>query len=174
MLYEWLKTLLGYLDKGTSQVSTTDNPQVLALITKHEGCVLTVYKDQFGNDTIGVGHNLITPLPLGWSSPITPAQAQQLLAIDVSKVWNELNSALSWFAELDSDDPERSAVLQDMAFNMGVADFLTFKTFLSLVSAGEYAQAATDMMNTLWARQVPTRATEDSCIMANGVWPEGI
>jgi lysozyme len=150
------------------------SPQVLALISKHEGCVLTVYKDQFGNDTIGVGHNLITPLPLGWSSPITPAQAQQLLAIDVSKVWNELNSSLSWFAELDSDDPERSAVLQDMAFNMGVADLLTFKTFLSLMSAGEYDKAAADVLNTLWAKQVPTRAAEDAQMLVSGNWPEGI
>lgn len=173
-MYSWLKTILDYLDKQIGQIDMTNSPQVLELITKHEGCVLTTYNDEFENPTIGVGHNLIDPLPLGWSSPITPAQAQQLLDMDVSKVENQLNSSLDWFSKFNTSDPVRSSVIIDMAFNMGVTDLLTFKTFLSLMSAGEYEQASTDMMNTLWAKQVPTRAEEDSQMILTGQWPEGI
>jgi lysozyme len=156
----------------------SDSPngvQLDALITKHEGIRLNVYKDQYGNPTIGIGHNLnASPLPVGWTTPLTVQQAQSLLQNDVCVVGDKLSASLSWFEELEDSDQVRAAVLVDMGFNMGVADLLTFKTFLSLVSAGEYDKAADDLTNTLWAKQVPVRAAEDIQMIRTGQWPEGI
>lgn len=148
------------------------NPHIIALITKHEGLRLETYNDQLGIPTIGVGHNLrASPLPDGWTSPITTEQAQELLTLDIEAVVNALDSALPWVIQIDI---VRQSVLFDLGFNMGVADLLTFKTFLSLVSAGEYDKAADDLTNTLWAKQVPVRAAEDIMMLRSGNWPEGI
>src|SRR5271166_2384062 len=71
-------------------VPPTDSPNSLqldALVTKHEGIRLNVYNDQYGNPTIGIGHNLkAKPLPAGWTAPITVEQAQTLLQADVCNV----------------------------------------------------------------------------------------
>jgi lysozyme len=159
----------------TPPAESCNSTQLDALVTKHEGVRLSTYPDQYGNPTIGIGHNLRAhPLPVGWIVPITVTQAQQLLQQDVCVVGDALAEALPWFEELESSDEVRASVLVDMGFNMGVADLLTFKTFLSLVSAGEYDKAADDLTNTLWAKQVPVRAAEDITMLRTGVWPEGI
>ena len=47
-----------------------------------------------------------------------------------------------------------------MAFNLGVSGLITFKNTLRLISVGHYYEAAEEMLNSKWARQVGYRAEE--------------
>ena len=64
------------------------------------------------------------------------------------------------------------SVLIDLGFNMGVNCLLGFKKTLVLVAGGKYPEAAVEMMDSQWARQVGRRAERLSQMMRSGEWPE--
>jgi lysozyme len=140
------------------------------LITKHEGCEFNVYLDSKGIQTIGIGHNLqASPMPYGWTTPLTQDQVNELFQSDLNNVLNQLSDNLPWVSKLDM---VRQAVVVDMCFNMGIETLLTFKRTLACIESGAWQDAADDMLQSLWALQVPTRAQEDSQMMVSGNWPE--
>lgn len=132
---------------------------VIALITKHEGCVLKMYNDSLGIPTIGVGHNLR-------DKPISQQAANQILNDDLEEVVQHLRG-YPWFS---SQNDVRQAVLIDMAFNMGVAGLLKFEGMLAALESGNFGKAADEMLDSVWAREVGPRAVEDSGLMRSGTW----
>ena len=64
----------------------------------------------------------------------------------------------------------REAVLISMAYQLGVPGLAKFARTLSLVAAKDYISASAEMMNSLWARQTPSRANRHSRQMAIGEW----
>ncbi len=63
-------------------------------------------------------------------------------------------------------------MLLDMAFNMGVPRLLGFVRTLAMVKEGRYKEASENMLLSLWARQVKTRAVRLSRMMEEDTWPE--
>lgn len=112
-------------------------------LKRDEGSKLTLYKDTKGIWTIGTGHNLE-------AKGISRAVEALMLQEDVAEAAAELDKWLPWTRNLSV---ARRGVLLNMAFNMG-ARLLDFKKFLGCVQAGEYREAALEMMNSKWARQV--------------------
>lgn len=141
-----------------------DRTRMLSLLSLHEGRVAHAYQDSLGYWTIGVGH--LIDKRKGGRLPEEIIDA--LLDYDMRKHWLELLAALPWIERLDD---VRQAVLLDMAFNLGVAGLLKFKNTLRFVERGDYKQAAANMMLSLWARQVKTRAVRLSRMMETGQWP---
>jgi lysozyme len=140
-----------------------DNP--VALLSLHEGRINHAYQDSLGYWTIGVGH-LIDPRKGG---RLPEHIIDALLEYDIAVHWQELEEALPWVTELDK---VRQTVLLDMAFNLGIKGLLGFKRTLPAVKAGRYQEAASRMLQSLWARQVKTRAVRLSRMMETGQWPE--
>jgi lysozyme len=132
------------------------------MLKLHEGVRLKPYTDTVGKLTIGVGRNLD-------DRGITQEESDYLLSNDISAVWVSLLSRLEGFSRLDT---VRQAVLLDMAFNLGADGLLKFRKTLVLVSSGQYAEAAIEMLNSEWARQVGRRAQRLSQMMRSGEWPE--
>ena len=66
--------------------------------------------------------------------------------------------------------PERQAVLVNMAFNLGIAGLLAFKRMLAACERGEYAAAAREMLDSVWAKQVGARAVRLAEQMRTGEW----
>lgn len=64
----------------------------------------------------------------------------------------------------------REAVLISMAYQLGVPGLAKFARTLSLVAAKDYISASAEMMNSLWARQTPSRANRQARQMAIGEW----
>lgn len=140
-----------------------------AELRRDEGVRYTPYLDTSTppRSTVGVGHNLtISPLPAGWTYPLTDAQVNQLLAQDLQNTFAQLNASLPWWTSLDD---VRQRVVANMAFNLGVAGLLTFKTALGAMQRGSYAVAAAAMMNSTWYSQVGTRAQRLCYAMEYGV-----
>lgn len=127
-------------------------------LKQHEGLRLKPYTDTVGKLTLGIGRNLE-------DKGITEQEALFMLNNDVDYFYSQLNKNLTWFRSLDD---ARQNVLVNMAFNLGIRGLLTFKMTLSLIEYGDYDNAATEMLNSVWAYQVGQRAIELSKQMVTG------
>lgn len=136
------------------------DPQLIAQLKIDEGCRLTAYKDTVGVWTVGYGHAHVAPGTV-W----TQAQAEAQLVEDVRKHNAELTKRIPWIETLD---PVRRRVLQNMAFNLGIDGLLGFKNTLEFVRTGQYAKAADGMLASLWAQQVKGRAVRLAQQMRTG------
>jgi len=128
---------------------------IQSLLIKHETLKLFVYKDTKGIDTIGVGRNLV-------NRGISTDEAMIMLDNDIQYFTNQLKTVIPWF---DSKPDKVKTVLIDMAFNLGITGLLNFKNTLHFIEIGDYKSAAVAMLESQWAKQVGTRATEDADIL---------
>jgi lysozyme len=134
--------------------------QLIDQIKRDEGLRLSPYKDSLGKLTIGYGRCLDT-------RGITKDEAEYMLANDLHSVRIELAARIPWITDLNE---ARQAVLQNMAFNMGIPGLLGFRTTLALVKGGQFVEAAKAMLESKWAKQVGTRATRLTQQMSDGNW----
>jgi lysozyme len=130
------------------------------MLIRHEGERLKVYMCPAGKPTIGVGRNLE-------DRGISHVESDFLLDNDIEAFTANLNKRLFWFKELDL---VRQAVLVDMAFNMGVAGLMAFKKTLKAIENGKWTEASRQMLDSRWATQVGSRATELAEMMRTGKW----
>ena len=129
------------------------------LLKLEEGVKLFCYQDTTGNNTIGIGRNLS-------AKGIRMSEALLMLDNDINEAITELTNNLSLYLQLDDI---RKIVLIDMTFEMGIHGLLSFKNMLSLLEAGKYEDASKDMLNSLWAKQVPSRAQKLSYMIETGI-----
>lgn len=119
--------------------------------------------------TVGVGHNLdVSPLPAGWTFPLTDAQVNQLLARDISTTLAKLDRYLPWWRQMDE---VRQRVLANMCFNLGIGGLLQFKNTLAAMQRGANSVAAAGMRASKWYGQVGARAQRLCEAMETGVMP---
>lgn len=116
-------------------------------LKKDEGFRGKPYRCTAGKLTIGFGRNLD-------DVGISVGEAEFLLYQDVADVEQALNE-IPGYAALDD---VRQTVLANMAFNLGLTRLLKFKKMRAALRAGDFNTAATEMLDSLWARQVGTRA----------------
>ncbi|WP_299726803.1 glycoside hydrolase family protein [uncultured Endozoicomonas sp.] len=135
---------------------------VVELIKLHEGLRLKPYRCTSNKLTIGYGRNIE-------DRGISNQEAETLLSNDISQVTIELEKKLTFMFCLDE---VRRAVLIDMAFNMGVSGLLRFSKTLSCIRAGEYDEAAMEMLDSRWANQVGKRSIRLAEMMRTGKWAE--
>jgi len=129
---------------------------LIAELRRDEGVRYSPYRDTAGILTVACGHNLaVSPLPSGWTYPLTDAQVNQLLTQDLQNTFAQLDAKLAWWRTLDN---VRARVVANMAFNLGVDGLLTFHNTLGAMQRGSYAVAAAGMLSSKWAQQVGMRA----------------
>ena len=104
----------------------------LALIKEFEGCKLTAYQDSVGVWTIGYGHTRTASRVM----IITQAQADELLALDVSEHATGVYKAL----QVKIEQHQFDAVVS-LAFNVGVSAVRN-STLLKMINRGDAKLAA--------------------------------
>lgn len=117
-------------------------------ILRHEGLRLRPYVDTVGKTTIGVGRNLT-------DCGISREEALFLFRNDLEKAVALVENRFGPY--LEAMGPRRVAVLIDMAFNLG-NKLLSFNKFREAIKAGNYSEAANQMLKSRWAEQVGARA----------------
>lgn len=127
-------------------------------LIRHEGFSTKPYKDTVGKLTIGYGRNLD-------DNGISGSEALFLLQNDMDKAMQNAERLFEGFGRLDAT---RQAVLANMAFNMGRVKLALFVRLRRAIAEGDYKQAADEMLNSAWAKQVGKRATELAELMENG------
>lgn len=117
--------------------------------------------------TIGVGHTgPEVHEGLYWSNEKTG----EVLDSDISAATAECHARFSpWFQHLND---ARQAVCIGMVFQLGLPRTLGFKHALAAMKAGDFEQAAVEMLDSGWAKQTPDRAQRMARQMASGEWPE--
>lgn len=118
------------------------------LIKQHEGCRLRAYQDTLGVWTIGYGHNL-------QAKSISMAAAEQIFADDLKDAEADCMHAFPWYADLTES---RQAAMVDLCFNLGLTGLRKFVKFLAAMERGDYETAAIELLDSLWAKQVKSRA----------------
>lgn len=134
--------------------------RLIEQLKRHEGVSKWAYEDHLGYITVGVGRCLDPEIGLGLSDK----EIDYLLMNDIERCYKELE-CLSWFPDLD---PVRQEALVNMVFNLGLTRFLQFKKTLAYLAEGKYPQAADEMLDSKWARQVKNRAIELSEMIRTG------
>jgi lysozyme len=121
-------------------------PAGLTRLQTEEGFRSHVYTDTTGHRTIGYGTNL--------EAGITMAQASAMLQCQLDANRQRLN-LFDWFRALDST---RQDVVEDMVYNLGYDGFMQFHLAIAAIANGDYETAADEMLQSLWAKQLPKRA----------------
>lgn len=115
-------------------------------IVQDEGLVLKLYKDTKGIPTIGVGINLLVG--------ITREEATYLMESRIKAIHKELDNFF-WFKELND---KRQNVIINMAYNLGVTGLLKFKNMIAAIQDKKWKQAAKEMLDSQWYKDVGKRA----------------
>ncbi|ABC38974.1 phage lysozyme family protein [Burkholderia thailandensis E254] len=126
-------------------------------LTNDEGRRARIYTDTVGKVSGGIGRNLT-------DKGFRDNEIDLMYQNDVveTEVWLDRN--LSWWRQLD---PVRQRVMMNMAFNMQ-GRLLGFRNFLAAAQRGDWAMAAAEMLDSLWATQVGARATRLAKMMREG------
>ncbi len=141
-----------------------------AELRRDEAVRYVLYYDTKGIPTTGVGHNLqASPLPAGWTYPLSDAQVDQLLNTDLGNTFAQLDHSLPWWRGLDE---VRQRVVANMCFNMGIGTLLEFHNTLGAMQRGSYAIAAAGMKASAWYGEVGDRAVRLCQAMETGVMPD--
>lgn len=132
---------------------------MLSLLIQDEGLRLKPYKDTVGKWTIGIGRNLD-------DVGITEAEAKYLCLNDITRVERDLDSKLPWWRGALNE--KRQLVLASMCFQLGIGGVMKFPKFLAALQRGDYADAANEMRESLWAKQTPARCERLARMMVEG------
>ena len=145
---------------------TPNDSLLIRELRRDEGVRNVVYPDTEGHPTTGVGHNLdASPLPEGWTYPLSDDQIDQLLANDLTHDFSALDRHIGWWRTLTY---ARQRVLANMCFNMGIDGLLEFKHMLANAQSGEYENSAEAMLASKWAQEVGDRSVRLADMMEAG------
>ena len=128
-------------------------PDFKALIERlkvNEGFRSRVYQCTQGFDTIGYGF-AIKDLEL------TEKEAEHLLTNRVSQKHFHLLDNLYWYSDMP---PEVQGVILEMVYQLGFSGFKKFKKAISNMKSKDWKGAATEMLDSRWAKQTPNRANQ--------------
>jgi lysozyme len=131
------------------------------MLIEHEGIRLKPYRCPAGKLTIGIGRNLD-------DVGISKSEAYYLLDRDIARSVKEAQS-FAWFWQLDE---VRQDVVVAMVFNLGFEGFREFGKTIAALASRNFTLAATEMLDSDWARQVGQRARTLSKMMLTGQYPE--
>lgn len=134
-----------------------------AQLEDFEGRRRSAYPDSLGYMTIGVGRLIDARRNGGLSEE----EIDYLLTNDINRVTEQLNSTLPWFKNLNEP---RQAVLIGMAFQMGVAGLMEFQRTLASIRDEHWELAASQMLDSRWAKQTAMRASRLARQIATGDW----
>ncbi len=125
-------------------------------IKKCEGLKFDAYVDTTGHLTIGWGRNL--------ENGITLDEAELMFTNDYDRCVDELSNR-GWF--IKQPEGVQSALI-NMNFNLGINKLLAFKEMIKALDSLDYSKAASEALNSLWAKQVKSRAKDIALMISQG------
>jgi len=150
-----------------------DKQKLINLISDHEGVKLKVYDDATGQElkagdilighpTIGIGRNIAKD-GLG----ISQEEAEFMLSNDIERVEEEIKNF-----PIEHLNEVRTAVIIDMAFNMGITRFnpTMWPNFFRAIVSELWDDSVKEMLDSNWARQTKRRSVKLSQMMLLGNW----
>lgn len=128
------------------------------MLMRDEGVRYTLYHCPAGYPTIGVGRNLE-------AVGLRPSEVSFMLNNDIDYFYNKLSKECLWFNDIGE---VRQMVLVNMAFNLGLRGLLSFKNMIQAIKLRKWDEAAEQMLDSKYARQVGDRAKRLAEQLATG------
>ena len=123
-----------------------------------EGRIEKIYKDHLGYPTFGIGHLILKSDPEHGKSvgtPVSPERVNSAFEYDVQSV---LRDCEKLYPDFNTKPEEVQLIIANMMFNMGLTRLSKFRNMKAAVDNEDWTQAAIEMMDSRWARQVRNRA----------------
>lgn len=134
------------------------------LLRFEEGFRREPYLCSEGYVTVGIGTKLHTDKGLDPSKfcvTVSLPQAEEWLKSELS----EQSLSLSKQSTYVGLSYERKAVIQSMAYQLGITGLFNFKKMWTALEEERYADAAEEMTDSRWATQTPERAVRHAKVM---------
>jgi lysozyme len=131
-------------------------------VIANEGIRKTAYKDTLNNWTIGVGHLIRLPdEEYLLDKELTDLEVDQIFVTDLNQAIDDARK----FIDADSIPDEAFEVVVDMAFNLGLPKLMAFQNFQQALRDKDFVKASFEMLDSLWAKQLPNRSKRLAKIM---------
>ena len=139
--------------------------RLLASVKKHEGYRNKVYLDTLGKRTGGVGHLCVEDF---WEDD-KEYEEKFLMTILEHDLQTAIKGAKDLMSENGCNDIDEIAeeLIIEMIFQLGKTGVSKFRNMWKHLSAFEYSSAASEMLDSRWAKQTPNRAQAMSAQMAS-------
>ena len=137
-----------------------DMKRLLKSVKEHEGYRNKVYLDSLGKRTVGVGHLCVEDF---WEDGKEYGEKFLLTILE-----DDLKNAIQGAERLCSDCPDlddlAKETIVEMIFQLGKTGVSKFRNMWKALkqSPPQYDVAATEMLDSRWAKQTPNRAKEMS------------
>ena len=137
-----------------------DMNRLLKSVKEHEGYRNKVYLDSLGKRTVGVGHLCVEDF---W---VDDREYPEDMLMNIRK--DDLKNAIQGAEELCSDCPDlddlAKETIVEMVFQLGKSGVSKFRNMWKALKQNppQYDVAATEMLDSRWAKQTPNRAKKMS------------
>lgn len=123
-----------------------------------EGCVYELYNDHLGFATFGIGHLVTESDPENGQEIGTPVSESRVVEAFEQDVQTVLSDCAILYPDFDELPEEAQQVIANMMFNLGRPRLSAFKGMKAGVDARDWNEAADQMVDSRWYRQVGARA----------------
>ena len=123
-----------------------------------EGCVYELYNDHLGFATFGIGHLVTESDPENGQEIGTPVSESRVVEAFEQDVQTVLSDCTILYPDFDELPEEAQQVIANMMFNLGRPRLSAFKGMKAGVDARDWNEAADQMVDSRWYRQVGARA----------------
>ena len=123
-----------------------------------EGCVYEIYNDHLGYATFGIGHLVTESDPEQGQSLGTPVSSDRVAEAFESDIQSVLRDCNILYSDFHNLPEEAQQVIANMMFNLGRPRLSKFAGMKRGVDARDWNQAAEEMVDSAWYRQVTNRA----------------
>jgi len=127
-------------------------------LKRDEGCVYSVYLDHLNLPTTGIGH-LINEWDEEYGKPVgTPVSEERVNDLFDKDIQVTIDECKVLYDNFDNLPEEAQLIIANMMFNLGRPRFTKFRKMHEAVMDANWIEAAIQMEDSLWAKQVPNRA----------------
>ena len=123
-----------------------------------EGCVYKIYNDHLGYPTFGIGHLVKESDPEQGQSLGTAVSSERVAEAFESDIQSVLRDCNVLYSDFHNLPEEAQQVIANMMFNLGRPRLSKFAGMKRGVDARDWNQAADEMVDSAWYRQVTNRA----------------
>ena len=123
-----------------------------------EGVKHEIYLDHLGVPTFGIGH-LVTKSDPEFGEPVgTTVDKDRCIEAFSKDLQTVMTDCYKLYSDFDSLPEEAQLIIANMMFNMGRPRLSKFKGMKRGVDARNWNQAADEMVDSRWYKQVTNRA----------------
>jgi len=127
-------------------------------LKRDEGCVYSVYLDHLNLPTTGIGH-LINEWDEEYGKPVgTPVSEERVNDLFDKDIQVTIDECKVLYDNFDNLPEEAQLIIANMMFNLGRPRLTKFRKMYEAVMDANWIEAAIQMEDSLWAKQVPNRA----------------